>query len=540
MTTHKGFEHSFDYIIVGGGSAGCVLANRLTENGLFRVLLLEAGRKPPGFFSTMPSGFARFIHSPTFNWLYRGQSFAQQTTYTPRGKGLGGSSAINAMIYCRGSQQDYQRWADAAGHEWSYAALLPYFKKSEANQRGASYYHGAQGPLKVSDKVPYYPVCRAFLEACQEFGLPYNSDFNGDTLTGVGPFQFTMADGERCSTYKAYLKPVADRHNLTILSGYDVHRVLFDGHNAQGVEAFCEGQKQHFYANREVILAAGALASPVILQRSGIGDSESLKSVHVPVVYHAPEVGKNLAEHADICVHVKNRKRNGLTLTPWGLLKLLPAFFSYLINKNGQLSHSLAEVGAFFDVSDNDWANGNEPRFQCHVLPVMFKDSGYNWWPTLKHGFSIHVCLLRPESLGSVQINPEDPFGKPLINYRFFENPNDLVALTAAVKKVCSLLDTDALKPFVGKRLFPRPYKRDTELAQQITEEIGLIYHPVGTCRMGQDQHSVVDPRCCVRGVNKLRVIDASIMPTPISGNTNAPTIAIAEKGADLIKADAF
>ena len=540
MTTRKGFEHSFDYIIVGGGSAGCVLANRLSEDNQFRVLLIEAGRKPPGFFSTMPSGFARFIHSPTFNWLYRGQSYAKQTTYTPRGKGLGGSSAINAMIYCRGSQDDYQRWAEAAGREWGYSALLPYFKKSEANQRGASYFHGDQGPLKVSDKVPYYPVCRAFVEACQELGLPYNSDFCGDTLTGAGPFQFTMANGERCSTYRAYLKPILARPNLTVLSGYDVRRVLFEGTTAQGVEATCNGQYQHFYARREVILAAGSLASPVILQRSGVGPSDDLKSAQIPVVYHAPEVGENLAEHADICIHVKNKKRNGLTLTPWGLLKLLPAFLYYLINKNGQLSHSLAEVGAFFDVDKGDWANDNEPRFQCHVLPVMFKDSGYNWWPTLTHGFSIHVCLLRPESKGRVQLNPSAPDDKPLIDYRFFSNPNDLVALTAAVKKVCTLLNARALKPFVGKRLFPKPFTKDHELAQQITEAIGLIYHPVGTCRMGEDHNAVVDPQCRVRGVSRLRVIDASIMPTPISGNTNAPTIAIAEKGADLIKADAF
>ena len=543
MTTprHSDVPESFDYIIVGAGSAGCTLANRLTECGRYTVLLLEAGVSHGGLFSDMPSGFARFMHSRKFNWLYRSEKEPQLTNakscYTPRGKMLGGSSGINAMIYTRGLPSDYNAWAEQGNPGWSYSELLPYFIKSENNSRERSKYHGDSGPLAVSDVSPYYPVSRRFLEACEEYGLAANPDFNGSSLEGHGPFQFTIKNGRRCSAYHAYLKPALERTNLTLLSGCLTERVIFSDKRATGV---CYQQGGHRYtadAEKEVILCAGTFNSPQILLRSGIGPASDLAKAKIPLVHDNVAVGKNLQEHVDISIHCKNKARDGLTLTPWNLIKLSVPFVKYLLTRKGQLAHSIAEVGAFYRSSDAV----KEPDIQIHLLPVMFNDSGYDWSPTLKHGFTCHVCLLRPESRGEVCLNPDKPLSKPRITYGFLSNPKDQKDLLNGVKKAINILNQPALSSHNGGFIFPTTSTSDAQLLEQIKSRSGLIYHPVGTCKMGPDNDSeaVVSPDLKVRGVEKLRVVDASIMPKVISGNTNGPTIAIAEKGADLIKADA-
>lgn len=532
-------QHHYDYIIVGAGSAGCVLANRLSADGRHRVLLLEAGPGAGGFFSSMPSGFARFMHSRKFNWLYRSHPDRAlrdgQGLYTPRGKMLGGSSGINAMIYTRGLASDYDRWAANGCSGWSYNDLLPYFKKAEGNQRGKDCYHNDEGPLRVSDVAPWYPVSKQFLAACGEYGLPYNADFNGAQLEGYGAYQFTIADGKRCGAYDAYLKPALKRANLVVLNECLTERVLFSKRTANGV---CYRRGGHRYvatAGKEVILASGAFNSPQILLRSGIGPAAELQQSGIELIADSPDVGNNLQEHVDISIHVKNARRDGMTLTPFGLLKLTPALIRYLLTKDGQLAHSLAEVGAFYRSS----AAVAEPDIQLHLLPVMFNDSGYDWWPTLKHGFTCHVCLLRPRSRGKVRLNPQDPLGSPRIDYGFLTDSADQQDLLNGIRKALDILQQPSLQHHNGGILFPRPADDDAELLAQVRQQCGLIYHPTSTCRMGADSRSVVDECLRVRGVSQLRVIDASIMPTVISGNTNAPTIAIAEKGADLIKADA-
>lgn len=543
MTTphHSDGTKSFDYIIVGAGSAGCTLANRLTECGKYRVLLLEAGSSHGGLFSDMPSGFARFMHSRKFNWLYRSHKEPNLTNpkgcYTPRGKMLGGSSGINAMIYTRGLASDYNAWAAQGNHGWSYNDLLPYFIKSENNSRGGSKYHGDSGPLAVSDVTPYYPVSRRFLDACREYGLAANSDFSGAQLEGHGPYQFTMKDGRRCSAYHAYLKPALERSNLTVLSECLTERVVFSGKKATGVCYQRRGKRYIANAAKEVLLCAGAFNSPQILLRSGIGPARDLAESNVELVYDSPSVGKNLQEHVDISIHCRNKAKDGLTLTPWSLIKLSVPFVQYLLTKKGQLTHSLAEVGAFYCSSEKV----KEPDIQVHLLPVMFNDSGYDWMPTLKHGFTCHVCLLRPKSRGEVRLNPDNPLDKPQITYGFLSNPKDQNALLNGIKKAFEILNQPALTEHYGGLLFPRPSTSDEQLLEQIKSKAGLIYHPAGTCKMGPetDPEAVVAPTLKVRGVERLRVVDASIMPNVISGNTNAPTIAIAEKGADLIKADA-
>lgn len=533
---------SFDYIIVGAGSAGCTLANRLTECGKFRVLLLEAGSSHGGLFSDMPSGFARFMHSRKFNWLYRSHKEPQLTNpkgcYTPRGKMLGGSSGINAMIYTRGLSSDYNSWAAKGNVGWSYNDLLPYFIKSENNSRGASNYHGNSGPLTVSDVSPFYPVSKCFLEACSEFGLPPNPDFNGVHLEGHNSYQFTMKDGKRCSAYHAYLKPALKRNNLTVISGCLTERVAFSGIKATGVCYQQNGRRYIASARKEVILCAGAFNSPQILMRSGVGSASELAKFGIESVYDNPAVGKNLQEHVDVSIQCKNKMRDGLTLSPLGLIKLSVPFIQYILSSKGQLAHSLAEVGAFYRSSNEV----KEPDIQAHLLPVMFNDSGYDWNPTLKHGFTCHVCLLRPESRGAVHLNPEDPMAKPQITYGFLSEKSDQKALLNGIRKALEILKQPALAKHNGGIMFPNPCLSDAELLEQIKSKTGLIYHPAGTCKMGpkNDTGAVVDPELKVIGVEKLRVIDASIMPTVISGNTNAPTIAIAEKGADLIKADAL
>ncbi|RUO81564.1 choline dehydrogenase [Idiomarina tyrosinivorans] len=532
-------RYHYDYVIVGAGSAGSVLANRLSADCSKRVLLLEAGGSDGGLFSSMPAGFARFMHSAKHNWLFRSLPTTDSTVskghYTPRGKMLGGSSAMNAMIYTRGAPSDYDQWAQQGCEQWGYQQLLPYFIRSEGNQHIHDAYHGNDGPLKVSRQQPFYPVSQQFLAACAEAGIAPNPDFNGAQLAGSGAFQFTINNGQRCSAYKAYVKPIRKRENLSILKECLVERVVFSGKRATGVCFQRAGQRFIAAAEKAVILSAGTFQSPAILERSGIGSSKRLHRLGIECLVDNPNVGENLQEHVDICLHYRNAAKDGLTLTPWGLLKLTPALLQYLTRRSGQLAHSLAETGAFLRSSDSV----ETPDIQLHLLPVMFNDSGYDWWPTLQHGFTCHVCLLRPQSRGCSHIDSNRASAKPRIDYQFLQTAQDRQRLAQGVRQAHSIISQPALAKHNGGALWDIDALTDAQLFEGLRARAGLIYHPVGTCKMGVDDSAVVDPSLRVKGTEKLYVVDASIMPTIISGNTNAPTIAIAEKGADIITADA-
>lgn len=541
--TFKSSNLSYDYIIVGGGTAGCVLANRLSACGRYQVLLLEAGGSGRSFFSTMPGGVIRFMHSRKFNWLLRssdpGPLRAGQGFYTPRGKGLGGSSMINAMIYTRGLPSDYDHWASVSSDAWAWRNVLPRFKQLENNQRGASEYHGTAGPLHVSDVPTYFPVARQFVAAAVAAGIPYNPDFNGPQLEGVGPYQFTIKDHQRWSARKAFLEPALTRPNLTVLTGCQAERVLFDQTltpaRATGVQFKRRRRSQVATARCEVILACGAIHSPQLLMLSGVGPAEHLAEFNIPVVANRAEVGQNLQEHVDVMVHCHNRLKDGISITPRGLAQMTKGFIQYLWKREGPLAVSPSETGGFIK-SDPSVA---EPDLQLHFVSCRFNDSGWDLRPAFHHGFACHVCILRPQARGELTLASANPMVPPRFNYNFLDNEADRETLLRGVKIVRNIMAQAPLSQHHGGEAWPGPTTSDAELWQLIEQQVGLIYHPTSTCRMGNDANAVVDAELRVNGVSQLRVIDASIMPTILSGNTNAPTMVIADIGADFILADA-
>ncbi|WP_417664160.1 GMC family oxidoreductase [Pseudidiomarina donghaiensis] len=533
----------FDYVIVGGGSAGCVLANRLSECGNYRVALIEAGGNGQSFFSDMPGGVIRFMHSRKFNWLFRSSDPAPlrggKGFYTPRGKGLGGSSMINAMIYTRGLPSDYDHWAAMSSADWAWHNILPRFKKLENNQRGANNFHGAEGPLHVSDVPTHFAAARLFVDAGVAAGIPYNADFNGETLEGVGPFQFTIHNNQRWSVRKAFLQPALARKNLTVLTNSLVERVVFEHHGhrpkACGVQFRHKNRSYIATARREVILSGGAINSPQLLMLSGVGPASHLAKFGIPLVADSPQVGQNLQEHVDVMVHYKNRKKDGISLAPIGLAKMTAALWQYAFKKRGALAVPPAETGGFIRSSEQV----KEPDLQLHFVSTRFNDSGWDIWPALTNGYACHVCVLRPQARGELKLNSTDAVDKPCFTYNFLDNEADRTALLNGVKQVRNIMAQAPLAEHNGGEIWPGPTANDDELMQKIEQNLGLIYHPTSTCRMGNDASAVVDPQLRVKGVESLRVIDASIMPTVLSGNTNAPTMVIADVGADFMLADA-
>lgn len=528
--------NSFDYIIIGAGSAGCVLANRLSQNGKHSVLVLEAGPEDKSPMIKIPGAFAYFMYSKKYNWRYDAETVPDirngQPVFCPRGKTLGGSSAVNAMVYIRGHRSDYDRWGSQGNEGWGYDELLPYFKKSETNERGGDAYHGDKGPLYVSNTQNQYPLNDCFLKGAQQAGYPLSDDFNGEHFEGAGYFQFTIKDGERCGVSRAYLKPAMVRENLTVECEAFVDRIVFENKIATAVEYTQKGVKHRVTAAKEIILSGGSFNSPQTLMLSGIGDKEELQQHGIQVVHDLPGVGKNLQEHVDACVLVKSKKTDGFSASPIGLLKTLPDTFKYLTGKKGNLANSITQAGAFLKSNPEV----EVPDIQMHFVPLLFDDCGRDLGLLSQHGYSLHVCVLRPESRGKLSLrsaNPQDPIK---IDFNFLTQEKDAKVLVDGIRVARKILATEAFAEHRGEEMHPgAEVDSDEALLQKCKDRLGLVYHPTGTCKMGQDPMAVVDSELRVHGVDNLRVVDASIMPTLVSGNTNAPVIAIAEKAADMI-----
>lgn len=525
-----------DYIIIGAGSAGCVLANRLTEK--HSALLLEAGGKNDSFLVSTPGAFAAFMFLDNYNWKFNAQTVSDirrgDALFVPRGKGLGGSSAVNAMLYVRGQSQDYDTWANLGCEGWSYNDMLPYFKSSETNERGSSEFHGDTGPLFVSDRPVHYPISNVFIEASKQAGYVYTDDFNGATQEGVGYYQCTIKDGQRCGAARAYLAPAMSRSNLSVKTHAQVKRIIFEGKSAKGVEYVHKGKTYTAFANKEVILSAGAIGSPQLLMLSGIGEQTHLENMGINCIHPLPGVGENLQEHVDACVLVTSKKQDGFCASPLGLLKMTPDVFSYISNKSGRLANSVLEAGGFLKSTPEL----ERPDIQLHMLPLLYDDNGRDLKLMSQHGYSCHVCVLRPESRGTVRLSSRDYDAKPVIDFNFFSDPEgkDQQTLVNGLKVLRSILAAPAFDDYRVEEMHPGiASMTDEQLFTKAKERLGTVYHPVGTCKMGTDDMAVVNPQLQVHGIENLRVIDASVMPTLISGNTNAPTIALAEKAADIL-----
>jgi len=524
----------YDYIIVGAGSAGCVLANRLSADPGISVLLLEAGPSDWHPFLHMPAGIAKLVGKKGVNWDYQTAAEPQlggRSLWWPRGKVLGGSSSINAMCYIRGHARDYDEWAGLGAEGWDWATVLPYFLRSEANTRGAGPWHGGDGPLGVDDLRYTNPLSAAFIEAAGQAGMPGNPDFNGPEQTGFGWYQVTQRNGARCSSAAAYLAPVRKRANLHVATGALAGKVILEGTRATGVAYTHRGRAIQARARREVLLSAGAINSPQLLMLSGIGPAAQLADHGIDVRVDLPGVGENLQDHLDVCTLqcATQRITYDTLFDPWVAAR-------YYLQRQGPGTSNIAEAGGF---AHSRLAPDERPDLQFHFVPAQLDDHGRNRLPG--SGYTVHVCGLRPRSRGRLRLASADPQAKAVLEAGYLSDPEryDLAVLLEGLKLSRRILAQPAFAPFRGEELLPGAgVSSDEDLVAYIRRKAETIYHPVGTCRMGHDDTAVVDPQLRVRGVENLRVVDASVMPKLIGGNTNAPTIMIAERASDLVLAE--
>ena len=523
----------YDYIIIGAGSAGCVLANRLSEDPTLRVLLLEAGPRDWHPFIHMPAGLAKLVGQKGINWNYDTApepQLNQRRLWWPRGKVLGGSSSINAMCYIRGVPRDYDEWAAAGAQGWDWNSALPYFKRAERNSRGGDALHGDSGPLHVSDLRYTNPLSAAFIEAGQQAGFRHNHDFNGSEQVGVGLYQVTQKDGARCSSAVAYLQPARSRPNLEVVTGALVRRILLANGRATGVAYAKDGVETQAQADREVLLSGGAINSPQLLMLSGIGPADHLAAHGISVSVDAPQVGQNLQDHLDICTLQHSTQR----ITYDRASELKTAFDYFLRGHRGPGSSNIAEAGGFLR---SPLAPDERADIQLHFVPAMLDDHGRN--RLQGDGYTLHACFLRPRSRGRITLNSADPRMDARIEANYLSDAEgfDLKMMLECAKLSRELFAQRAFDPYRGAPIHPaRNDLSDSEMIDFIRAKAESVYHPIGTCRMGNDEDSVVDTQLRVRGVDGLRVIDASVMPSLIGGNTNAPTIMIAERASDLIR----
>ncbi|MBL8673050.1 MAG: choline dehydrogenase [Alphaproteobacteria bacterium] len=527
---------SFDFIIVGAGSAGCVLANRLTASGRRNVLLLEAGGEDRNPWIHVPLGYGKLFQDPRVNWRYAGEKepgLDGRAIVHPRGRVLGGSSAINGLVYVRGQRQDFDRWRSLGNPGWAYDDVLPYFKRAEDFAGGADAWHGVGGPLAVSAPREPHPLCDAFIAAAQEAGIPRNDDFNGATQDGAGYFQMTARRGRRCSTAIGYLRPVRGRSNLAVVTEARATRVLVEGRRAVGV-AYRKDGTDRIARARAIILAAGAIASPQLLQLSGIGPAPLLQAHGIPVVADMPGVGDGLQDHLQ--VRMVFRCRQPVTINDD--LRTLPgrirAGLRYLLWRKGALTVSAGYAGGFFRADPSV----ESPDVQCHFIIFSTDRMGDRLHDF--SGFTASICALRPESRGWVRVRSADPAAPPAIQANYLAAEADRRTTVAGLRILRRIMQAPAMAPWVAAEHEPGPdAASDDALLAHARAKGSTIYHPSSTCRMGGDPQAVVDARLRVRGIDGLRVADGSVMPTLVSGNTNAAIVMIAEKAADMILADA-